>query len=138
MNTPQNKVLVIPPPPPAPMSTVMWAIAGLAMSFAACVTYFSIHFFPNNAPVEQIFAWLSSVLMFSLAFTLGIRAVINETKRKQFHHIVTIYTNLTGDKRYVPYLLPVRVQLVTVLFVISMAISFLFPFLSLAMGGSNV
>lgn len=137
MNTPQNKVLVIPPHPPAPMSTVMWAIAGLVISVAACVTYFSIQGFPHNAPVEQFFAWLSSVLMFSLAFTLGIRAVINETKRKQFHHVVMTYTNMTGDKRYVPYLLPVRVQLVTVLFVISMTISFLLPFVSMAMS-SNV
>lgn len=135
MNTPQNKVLVIPPRPPAPYSTVMWAVGGLVMSIAANLTYFAIQWFPHTAMFEPFLAWTSSVLMFILAFILGIRAVINETRRKQFHHIVTTYTNMTGDKRYVPYLLPVRTQLVTVVFAISMVISFLLPFVDMTTNG---
>jgi hypothetical protein len=133
MNTPQNKVLAIPPHPPAPANTGLWAVGGLVLSVGASTTFFSIPSFPHNAPVESGFAWISSVVMFSLAFTLGLRALMNETKRKQFQHIVTTYTNMTGDKRYLPYMLPVRAQLVTILFVISMAISFLFPLMSLMM-----
>lgn len=133
MNTPQNKVLAIPPQPPAPANTVLWAVGGLVLSIGASTAYFSIQLFPHNAPVEMLFAWLSSVVMFSLAFILGLRALMNETKRKQFQHVVTNYTNMTGDKRYLPYMLPVRVQLVSALFVISMTISFLFPLISLMM-----
>lgn len=133
MNTPQNKVLAIPPQPPAPANTVLWAVGGLALSIGASTAYFSIQGFPHNAPVEMLFAWLSSVVMFSLAFIIGLRALMNETKRKQFQHVVTSYTNMTGDKRYLPYMLPVRVKLVSALFVISMTISFLFPLMSLMM-----
>lgn len=101
------------------------------MSIGANLTYFAIQGFPHDAVVDTIAGWLSCIAMFSLAFTLGLRAVINETKRKHFHHVVTTYTNMTGDKRYVPYLLPVRAQLVTAVFTISMIISFLLPFVDM-------
>lgn len=131
MKTPENKVLIIPPRPPSPMSTVTWAVGGLALSIAANVTYFAVKGFPETASLEKLFAWAAIVIMFNLSFILGMRAVINETKRNQFHHIVTTYTNMTGDKRYIPYLLPVRTQLVSAVFGVSMIISFLLPFVDM-------
>lgn len=101
------------------------------LSIAANVTYHSSLSFPHNAPVESIEAFLASFLMCVLAFVVGLRAVTHETKRTQFKHVIDRYTNLTGDRRYLPYVLPVRTQLVTTLFIISMVVSFLIPLFSM-------
>lgn len=101
------------------------------LSVAASVTFHSIQGFPHNAPVEMLEASMASFLMCVLAFIVGLRAVTHETKRSQFKHVIERYTSLTGDRRYLPYVLPVRTQLVTTLFIISMVISFLIPLISM-------
>jgi hypothetical protein len=112
----------------------MVAIAGLVLGLVSAGTFHCISAFPSAAPVEQILAAVSSFTTFALAAGLGIAAIANETKRTQFKYVVERYTKVTGDTRYVPYILPVRTSLVTSLFVVSMAVSFVLPFISIIMG----
>ena len=134
MNTPTPNVLVIPPHPPAPINTVIFASAGLALSFASQMVTIASQGFPDNAPVEQIYAWLSSFLMVLLGFILGLIAVLNETKRSHFKHVVLRYTQITGDKRYMPYILPVRTPLVAILFACTIGIPVI-SYLGVILGG---
>lgn len=46
---------------------------------------------------------------------LGMRAVAHEIKRRNFQQIVERYTKITGDKRYLPYILPVRLKFTAVI-----------------------
>jgi membrane protein YqaA with SNARE-associated domain len=135
MNTPSPNVLVIPPHPPAPINTVVFASAGLTLSIISGVVYMAMYGFPNNAPVEQFFAILSSFLMALLGFILGLIAVRNETKRSQFQHVVLRYTQITGDKRYMPYILPVRTKIVSILFACTVGIPLL-SYIGSFVGGS--
>lgn len=119
MNTPPNNVMVLPPRPPAPLNTVMMASAALILSITMRLTYTFMFAFPSGAVVESIQAWLASFAMCALSFVFGITAMVNETKRSQFKHVVERYTKITGDKRYMPYILPVRTKIVIPLFVLT-------------------
>lgn len=140
MNTPTPNVLMLPPRPPAAVNTVMLAAGSLVLSLASVGTYLSTSGFPHNAPVEQLFAAIGYFFMFILSFILGLNAVMNESKRKQYQHVVTRYTKVTGDRRYLPYILPIRAKIVTTLFVIAMSapvVLYLFTYIAYSFEGMS-
>jgi hypothetical protein len=138
MNTPPSNVLLLPPRPPTAINTVLFATGSLLLSLGSMGTCISVNGFPSNAPIEQIYAAISCFLMFVLAFILGLNAVMNETKRKQFKHVVERYTKVTGDQRYLPYILPIRTKLVTTLFTIAMTVPVVAYFAPSILDGMNV
>ena len=130
MNAHQPNVLILPSKPPEPVNTILLAATGIMLNIGAAVTYYSSFKFPPNAYIEAVLVLMGSFSMFLIACILGGRAMINETKRNQYRYVITRYTNITGDKRYLPYILPVHTKLVTGMFVISVIISVVLPIIT--------
>ena len=119
--------LLLPPPPPAPVNTLMLSTAGFMLSLAVTGIMVSPYFFPGLGAylVENLYGLMSIVPMAILALLFGVRAVSNESRRKQFQYIVWDYTRKTKDTRYIPYILPVHSRLVNSVFVLSIAMPFI-------------
>jgi hypothetical protein len=117
-----NKVLMIPPTPPKPYNTLALAIGGLVLSLASVGTYFARLGFPHGAVIEPINALVSSWCLFAVALVLGLLAATTESKRNQYKDVVLKYTRISGDKRYLPYIITTHTTLVSTLFLISMTV----------------
>lgn len=111
-----------PPLPPHPVNTLMYATGGFILSFVATGILNTGKFFPGNSAhwMENIYLILCVAPMAVLSLIFGIKAVNNESQRKQFQNTVWDYTRATGDAHYMPYILPVHDKLVITLFVTSL------------------
>jgi len=105
--------LVMPPAtPPSQRSTVSSSIISIILAiFGTLILVWSFGF-PSNAPAEVVIAWLSVAGMWIGTVLLGILDLTTEYNRKRFHDVTVHYTQMTGDQRFLPYI--IRPNLVAV------------------------
>lgn len=132
----QQPALVLPPAkPPKQISTVGLSIVSVILSIFVCGVVKGSYTFPGNAPVEILIAGVTAMLLWGGALYCSIVALVQELFRKRYAETVHNYAHVTGDQRYLPYIVPTSLPLVMTLSIIGMAlpfVSFLLPLFNLS------
>lgn len=108
--------LVMPPAsPPSQRSTIYSSIVSVILAtFGTLILVWSFGF-PSNAPAEVAIAWLSAIGMWIGVIVLAIVDLTTEYNRKRFHDVTVHYTQMTGDQRFLPYVIKPNLAAVWVL-----------------------
>lgn len=100
-----NPVLLVPPLPPSPVNLLVRVGLAFYFSVLSTIIFSLMDSYPHNAPVESFLTFLAGAGFWGAGVTLGIMALVSQSKRTQFNDIILNYTKITGDQRYLPYVI---------------------------------
>lgn len=124
----QNQVLLVPPLPPNPVNLFARSALAIFFSILATLMFWLLGEYPSNAPLESFFSFLTALGFWGAGITLGIMSLVAHSKRVQFNNVVLNYTNISGDQRYLPYMIKssIHPKLLLLLSVLSFGAPILF------------